>query len=193
MSTCADDVVGDRERARTGLLMTFASLLRRCLLVAAFGFVARANAQDAAAAPALNWVRVGTADGCIAASELADRVEQRVGRVLFVPATQALLSVDGYVSEPEPGRFLAVLAVTQPDGEVIGRRELEVRSDNCRALDEAIILVVAVTLYPNSQLPGRAIPLDATTQEALHQLFGQVAAVRGARASAAPRGRVGIA
>ncbi len=142
------------------------------MLALAARAAAPAQAQDAAAAPALNWVRVGGAESCMAARELADRIETRVGRVLFVPATEALLSVDGYVTEPEPGRFVAVIEVTRPDGQVIGRRKLEARGESCRVLDEAISLVIEVTLYPDSQLVGPGIPLDRHTQEALHALFG---------------------
>ena len=53
---------------------------------------AKAQAQESAVTePGLNWVRLAGADDCISAAELADAVELRVGRTLFVATTEAEL------------------------------------------------------------------------------------------------------
>ena len=62
---------------------------------------ARAHALDPAA-PGLNWVRLPGAESCIAAQALAARIEERVGRVLFVTIAEAGLSVDGSVRRGTP-------------------------------------------------------------------------------------------
>ena len=80
--------------------------------------VARAHGPPA---PALNWVRLPGAEHCIAAAALADRIEERVGRVLFVPDTEAGLSVDGRVGRNEQG-FQVTLQVSKPGGRVLGER-----------------------------------------------------------------------
>ncbi len=130
--------------------------------------VARAHGPPA---PALNWVRLPGAERCIAAAELADRIEERVGRVLFVPDTEAGLSVDGRVGRNEQG-FQVTLQVSKPGGRVLGEREIEVMGDDCAAIEEAVVLVIAVTLYPRTGLLGSGIPLDPETAAGLEALFG---------------------
>jgi hypothetical protein len=54
--------------------------------------------------PSLNWVRLAGADGCIAPVELANRVEQRLGRTVFVRANDAIVVLEGRIGPaPEGG------------------------------------------------------------------------------------------
>jgi hypothetical protein len=123
--------------------------------------------------PALNWVRLPGAEGCLSAAALAERVELRVGRMLFVTAGEAGLFVDGYV-EPAPAGagFVVALSLSQPDGKVLGRRELRFPDADCAAIDDPVALVIAVTLYPNTGLLEEGVPLDPATSERLADLFG---------------------
>ncbi len=105
------------------------------------------------------------------AAQLAERVEQRAGRVLFVPPTQAELFVDGYVARAPRG-YSVQLAVSKRDGEVLGERTLEIEGERCDAIDAAITLVIAVTLYPRSSLVATGIPFDQATAASLEALFG---------------------
>jgi hypothetical protein len=132
---------------------------------------ARAQAADAPA-PGLNWVRLAGAETCISAAALAQRVEARVGRVLFAPASGAALFVDGYVRAPGPSQWQVELAVSEADGRVLGRRSFDFTGADCSVIDEAVTLVIAVTLYPNTGLPDAGIPLDPGTAHNLDALFG---------------------
>lgn len=127
--------------------------------------------------PGLNWVRLSGADDCLSAAELADKVELRVGRTLFVATTEAELFVDGYVSGTAvlggaTRTFDIKLQVSRPGGEVLGERVLQIEGESCSAIDEAVSLVIAVTLYPRSSLVMAGIPLDPTTAASLQSLFG---------------------
>jgi hypothetical protein len=123
-------------------------------------------------APGLEWVRLIGAETCVSASQLAQRVEARVGRTLFASASTAALFIDGYVSAPVPGRWHVDLAVEDAEGRVLGRRAFDFEGADCSVIDEALTLVIAVTLYPNSGLTGSGIPLDEGTASHLDALFG---------------------
>jgi hypothetical protein len=132
---------------------------------------ARAHALDPVA-PGLNWVRLPGAESCIAAQALAARVEERVGRVLFVTIAEAGLTVDGSVARGSPDGWDVILDVSDPGGRVLGRRALHFAGDDCAVIDESITLVIAVTLYPNTGLVDAGIPLDPDTASKLEALFG---------------------
>lgn len=123
--------------------------------------------------PGLNWVRVPGAESCISSAALAQRVETRVGRMLFVAVGEAGLFVDGHVRPgPEQG-WEVTLEVSEPQGKVLGRREMQFPSGDCSVIDDAVALVIAVTLYPNTALLEGGIPLDPSTAANLRALFGQ--------------------
>jgi hypothetical protein len=123
--------------------------------------------------PGLNWVRLPGADACISAAALAQRVEARVGRMLFAAVGEAGLFVDGHVRpRPEQG-WEVTLELSEPQGKVLGRRQMQFDGGECSVIDEAVALVIAVTLYPNTGLLESGIPLDPGTQASLQALFGQ--------------------
>jgi hypothetical protein len=122
--------------------------------------------------PALNWLRLPGAESCITAAELAARVEERLQRSVFVLAQGSELSFDGYVQARAAGGFSARLAVSNASGAVLGSRELESPDASCRALDDALVLITALTLFPGDFGLQGGIPLDAETNERLQALFG---------------------
>jgi len=132
-----------------------------------------AGAQEAARLPrpGLNWVRLPGGEGCIAAQELAQRVEARAGRVLFTTASDAEIFLTGSIAPVQGGGFRALLQVTDAAGAVFGERELSSAVEDCRALDEAIVVVIAVTLYPRSDLVGAGIALDPAVAQRLEEIF----------------------
>jgi hypothetical protein len=151
-----------------------AAVARSALRAAVLGLVlgaASARALDPVA-PGLNWVRLPGAESCISAHALAARVEERVGRVLFVTIAEAGLSVDGSVKRGAPDGWDVILDVSDPAGRVLGRRELHFAGDDCAVIDESVTLVIAVTLYPNTGLVDAGIPLDPDTASRLEALFG---------------------
>jgi hypothetical protein len=142
-----------------------------------------ARAQEARGTlPGLNWVRLEGAEDCLSAAELAERVEQRVGRSLFAAPSEAEIFVDGAVravrgtrASAAPGGARAyeiTLQVSRRSGEVLGERVLSIEGGACSAIDDAVSLVIAVTLYPDSSLLAAGIPLAPETAASLHALFG---------------------
>lgn len=145
------------------------------MLVCAFGLGLVALPAEAAEPqpPGLNWVRLPGAESCISAAALARRVEARVGRLLFVAVGEAGLFIDGHVRPRAEAGWEITLELSEPQGKVIGRRELRFESGDCSVIDEAVALVIAVTLYPNTGLIENGIPLDPNTAANLRALFGQ--------------------
>jgi len=159
---------------RLGFSCTAAAVLVASLTTALTTALAQENAVTE---PGLNWVRLEGADDCLSAAQLADKVEVRVGRTLFVATTQAALFVDGTVrGAPKAdgtGRVFDIkLQVSRPGGEVLGERELSIEGSTCSIIDDAVSLVIAVTLYPRSSLVVTGIPLDPNTAASLTTLFG---------------------
>jgi hypothetical protein len=144
-----------------GLIMPFAL----CALAS------QARAQEFGShGPALNWVRHAGAESCIASVELAQLVEVRLGRTLFVAAPDALIAIEGAVRPSAQGGFDAEIAVSDGRGTLYGNRELHAGSD-CRELDEALALVIAVTLRP-AEGGGYGIELPPEVMRSLDTLFG---------------------
>jgi hypothetical protein len=105
------------------------------------------------------------------ASELAERVEQRLERPVFVLDGSSLLSVDGSV-QPSTSGFTVRLALSDRSGRVLGERVIESVDPDCRKLDEAVVLVIAVTLFPRRLLAaGSGMALDTGTERLLEELF----------------------
>jgi hypothetical protein len=119
--------------------------------------------------PSLNWVRLPGADGCIAPVELANRVEQRLGRAVFVRANDAILVIEGRVGPAVGGGFSAVLRVSDPDGTLYGSRELHVATADCHELDDIMALVIAITI--RHEHAGAGIELPAQIAAQLDALF----------------------
>lgn len=161
--------------------MTVSHLLRAhvwvlgAVLAAAWsgGVRAEAPASQVAAQPiaGLNWVRLDGASECLSAQELALNVESRAGRSLFVVAGGAKFFVDGYVARGSGG-FDVVLELSDAGGAVLGRRSLQIEGEDCRVIDDAVSLIIAITLAPSATSPVGGIALDATTRDRLDTLFG---------------------
>lgn len=177
---CARAVSLDADRFETMLSKTMPVWAVAVPLAAALaaGFAPSfARAEDAPAAatpraPGLNWVRLAGAETCIGSAELALRVEARAGRALFATPGEAALFVDGHVGLAAPAGWRVELAVVDPQGRVLGRRALDFQGNDCSVIDEAVTLVIAVTLYPNTGLPESGIPLDPGIAASLDSLFG---------------------
>ncbi len=122
-------------------------------------------------APALNWVRLKGAESCISPQELAVKVEQRLGRDVFVSTAAAEFAVEGYIRPNKNGGWDAQLLVTNRDGDILGSRELNSDRAECGSMDDALALVIAVTLYPRAGLPSSAIALPDEVAARLDRMF----------------------
>jgi hypothetical protein len=117
---------------------------------------ALAVARTAAAASerpsyALSWSRAEEARACIGDQALARKVEERLGRAVFVSPAAAELSLEGRI-ERTPGGWSAVISVYDHDGQRLGQRELSSGEQDCRALDRPLSLMLALTIDPGAAL-----------------------------------------
>jgi hypothetical protein len=133
-----------------------------------------------AAAPAraqrtssLGWSRLPGADACIGAAELARRVEARLGRPALVAPSQAELSVEGRVEVRPGGGWRATVAVARAGGELLSERLIETRQRSCRALDDALVLVIALLIDPDGA-PAAGPPPAPSPQVIIREVVREV-------------------
>ncbi len=119
-------------------------------LFAAFCAPGTAHAQ---ATSSLSWSRLPGAESCIGAGELARRVEERLGRRALVAPSQADRSVEAHVEPRRGGGWQAALALADRSGSILRERALETREASCRALDDALVLVIALLVDPEGAPP----------------------------------------
>lgn len=105
------------------------------------------------ASPALAQSRWGltwrSPDGCIGAGELAQAVEEKVGRPLFARDPQH--RVEGNLQPGSRTKWRARFSLVSAAGEVLDSRELTADDADCRALDERLAQAVALTIEPELQ------------------------------------------
>jgi hypothetical protein len=105
----------------------------------------------------LSWVRLPGAESCSGARALAEAVELRLRRKVFVPASQAGLSIEGRIERARTG-WRARVAIAAEDGAPLGSRVLESAAERCDALDGEIVLVLALMIDPEAALAPPAPP-----------------------------------
>lgn len=138
------------------------------MVMAAFALVLpmkEAFAEDARPA-ALGWVRAPGAEGCIGTSALGQAVEARLGKAALVSASRARVSIEGRIAPAEGAAGWRVsLTVADEAGKVLGTRALSKDGADCRAMDEDVILTVALLIDPEAALSapaGSAVPSAGT-------------------------------
>jgi hypothetical protein len=126
--------------------------------------------------PALHWSRGVGAEGCIDPRRLAERVQQLTGPVIVDPA-RADLSIEAHVEAPAPARFEVRVSATRRDGAPRGTRTLSHEGRDCRALDDAVVFVIAVLIDPDltlAELPAAVVALGAEGQAPEVQLLSEL-------------------
>jgi hypothetical protein len=108
----------------------------------------------------LNWVRLEGAESCISSAQLVERVERIGGSPRFASTLEARVFIDGSVRPVPLNAWLVVLEISDPQGRVLGHRELLARGAECHVIDEGISFLLAVYLYERPQQidPARAMP-----------------------------------
>src|SRR5690349_20530 len=115
-------------------------------MVALWLTTAGVHAQAAGLPVALHWTRAPGAEACIGPTELAQRIEARLGRAVFEPAGTAEFALEGHIQPSANGGYEVLLALNDAKGQQLGVRELSSQVSDCRQLDDAVTLVIAVTL-----------------------------------------------
>ena len=116
----------------------------------------------------LSWIRLDGAESCVATQDLAREVEQRLGRRVFVSASQADVSVEGHVAPQKnaPG-FRAEITIRDSKGALLGTREIVHPEATCVAMHEPLALIIAVMIDPDAKLLDHPLPLDPKKTPAL--------------------------
>jgi hypothetical protein len=106
---------------------------------------AAAGTPPAADAPSvrLEWTAPGE---CIDGGALAAAVSGQLGRPAFAPDLDAELVARGRVAKSESGRHRAEVVLSTRGGEPLGARTLESDNLDCRSLDEALAVMLAMIL-----------------------------------------------
>jgi hypothetical protein len=100
----------------------------------------------------LGWVRAPGGGDCIPRQELSSRVEATIGHRVF--ANEGEASVHGTIGPSAAGGWLAVVELRH-EGRPPVRRELSLATGDCRAFDEALVLVVALMVDTTASGPAR--------------------------------------
>lgn len=140
--------------AAAGAILPLLPLLPLVALLSA----APARAEGGKRTSSLAWVRLEGAESCIAAPALAQSVEARLGRKVFVSASDADITVEGTIGRAPKAGFRAQLRVTANDGTILGSRDVETRAATCDAIDEKLSLIISVLIDPDASLGAEAPP-----------------------------------
>jgi hypothetical protein len=135
----------------------------RALLLAALLAAGRAHAGDPAPrTSSLGWVRLKGAETCAAPRAVAEAVEKRLGRAVFVAPSRADVTVEGRIERAGPsGGWRATITLSDEHGAVLGTRELTSDAADCRALDAPITLALALMIDPDAALAPPPSPPPA--------------------------------
>jgi hypothetical protein len=108
---------------------------------------------------ALSWSQIPGGGACIDRPGLVRKLEATVGQRRVVQGEPADTAIHGTVGPtPDGGGWLAVIEARHGDGAVFERR-LSVAGFDCRELDEAIVLVVALMVdSAETKAPPMAVP-----------------------------------
>ncbi|HET6284518.1 MAG TPA: hypothetical protein VFH73_26415 [Polyangia bacterium] len=107
----------------------------------------------------LVWRRSPAAASCISENMLARAVEQAVGRSVFAPAGGASLAIDGFAERDQAhDAWRATLALSLPDGTLLGRRELSSPAPGCGPLGDMVTLAMALLIRDREAIANSAAP-----------------------------------
>jgi hypothetical protein len=146
-----------RTLARNRATVSTMGLRSWAMAAAIFAASAPARAQSADGTRAggltssLSWVRLPGAEECVTARALAESVERRLHRPVFVSSARGELAIEGRV-ERSPRGWSATLSITRADGTVLGTRTLDRPDGSCHQLDAALELIILLAIDPNAAL-----------------------------------------
>jgi hypothetical protein len=101
---------------------------------------------DALPAVELAWSQLPGGETCLDRGSLVVKVEETIGRSVFASGVSSGTLIEGTVGPgPRGGGWLAVVEARSA-GTTAFRRELALQGSDCRRLDEAIVLVVALMI-----------------------------------------------
>ncbi len=128
----------------------------------------------------LSWVRLAGAESCISSQKLARRVEEQLGRQVFLSASDAELSIEAWVKPLTESRgWGASITVSEPSGRILGIRRLETKQPNCDALNDQLVVVIALAIDPERaflELPRHLSPEPDDDTDPAEELLAEIEA-----------------
>lgn len=119
--------------------------------VAALGTVpARAEVAPTTEGVRLSFVRAENASDCVAPALLEREIARRMGRNPFAGSPRQW--IEGFVRQADGGAYEVELLERDAQGRTLGARRLREAGGNCRKLDDAIELAIALIIDPSAQL-----------------------------------------
>lgn len=111
----------------------------------------------------LQWQRLVGAEGCISGEELAATLQRRLRRGT-IGGPEADVTLEGTIAPAESGvGYKAWLVVRDRSDQSLGTREVTSVETSCRALDEALLLVLTVIIDPSLAFePGQGAASTST-------------------------------
>jgi hypothetical protein len=91
----------------------------------------------------------------VTTQDLARDVEARLGRSVFVSASNADVSVEGRIEPKSKGGWRAAISVRDDHGALLGTRDLESASASCSDMREELAFVIAIMIDPDAALTPR--------------------------------------
>lgn len=98
----------------------------------------------------LAWVRGIGADRCVGQIALEDDVKARLHYDPFALAGD--VRVEGTVVQVPSGGYRAEIVVRDPNGKILGTRQLGSRELDCRALGQAVAVAITVAIDPDAPM-----------------------------------------
>lgn len=125
-----------------------------------------ANARTGAAAAAhdpvsarLEWQRTPGAEECATADQLMSGAEGLLGRSVFgADARAGAVVVRGRVSRDAGPLWVAHVTLSGPDGKMLGERDLAIMAADCHALDQSLMVVLALLVDLDEQRVSLRVP-----------------------------------
>jgi hypothetical protein len=138
--------------------VVFSAWLALTVHAVALTAAAQPTPGPADATSSLSWVRLPGAEDCVGSHELANAVEARLRRDVFVSTADADVAVEGRIERHDDTGFRAVVAMSSRDGTLLGERVLDHAGTDCGSFTEVLALVIAVLLDPDATAPPEPNP-----------------------------------
>ena len=130
-----------------------------CLLWSRAGFALDANPRVT-----LELSRREGTEACIRSAALERAVERRLRRLVFARNDSPDLRIDVALARDADGAWSAKLVLRSRTGAELGARELDTHAAHCSALDDAVVLVVALLVdSPEARAQANAPPETPAT------------------------------
>jgi hypothetical protein len=103
---------------------------------------------------------------CPGPAAIANAVEARLGAHVLVPASSQNLAVEAYIEAHPPVGYRVIVAMSDADGNVIGRRELTSSEPDCSAITASAQLAIALMIDPEAHVnaaPSEPAPAVSAT------------------------------